>query len=55
MDRTHVLQSSEGRDGDGPSRRQNGQAVGEPSVNPFLENRPKVVENLEAVGICINK
>lgn len=36
VDGTHILQSSEGRHCDGPSNRQNWQAVGEPSINPFL-------------------
>lgn len=48
MDGTHVLQSSKGRDCDGPSLRQNGEAVSEPAVNPFLrQNRQNTFENVQ--------
>lgn len=36
VDRTNILHSSKGRHGDGLSHGQYGQAVSEPSINPFL-------------------
>lgn len=36
VDRTHILQSSKGRQSDGASSGQNWQAISEPSINPFL-------------------
>lgn len=51
MDGTHVLQPGKGRDCDGPSLWQNGEAVGEAAVNPFL---PQNRQNQELTDTKIN-